>query len=328
MHPRNSLVCLLILISSMTTLTSPAQGQVSAEAKEKMRAWAEQQRLLEPEAKEQVKAAISKEWLELDGFWYSIQTMWGGSEVVQLKNLKWTVAGDLLTSADKMNGVVWRGTARFTCETSRTYSENGRQWTQWMDGFGKFDTDHVWEMGIADYVLVKQGGAWKGQHKGGNSRWTKPRPDQLPGSSRRELSTTEPDANQSQEHTVPQEVRPEPVNPPPSNRWNMVVGAWYGVFYWPDGTTNKQEVILNSDLTQVRTRASDRSAASNWGNYPVHRNGDSLTWQVPGPGRTTIFALTPDQTAQRAKGACQIIQQGRVLYSAVGEFGRMDVSLP
>src|ERR1044072_8186784 len=125
MHARNSLVCLLILISSMTTLRPPAQGQVSAEAKEKMRAWAEQQRLLEPEAKEQVKAAISKEWLELDGFWYSIQTMWGGSEVVQLKNLKWTVAGDLLTSADKMNGVVWRGAARFTCEASRTYSENG-----------------------------------------------------------------------------------------------------------------------------------------------------------------------------------------------------------
>lgn len=327
MHTRNSLIW-LIVIFSMSNVAPRAQGQVSAETKEKMRAWAEQQRLLEPEAKAQVKAAISSEWLELDGFWYSIQTMWGGSEVVQLKNLKWTVAGDLPTSADNLNGVVWRGRARFTCEASRTYSENGRQWTQWMEGFGKFDTDHVWEMGIADYVLVKQAGEWKGQHKGGNSRWTKPRPDQLPGSSRREQSTTEPDANRSEAPVVTREIKPQRISPPQVNRWNMVVGAWYGVFYWPDGTINKQEIIFSSDLTQVRTRASDRSAASNWGNYPVHRNGDSLTWQVPGPGRTTIFSLAPDQNAQRAKGACQIIQQGRVLHSAVGEFGRVDVPLP
>lgn len=266
-----------------------------------------------------------KEWLEVDGNWFSIQYMWGNSQFVEAKNLHWTLSADVLGQADGLNNIEWRGTAEFKCDASRTCPIDGGPWTQWVEGFGKLDTDHVWNMGISPYVIVKQAGEWTIQHKNNTARWTKPESEHPPGRSKPNESGPS-DANRPKRSDTAR-VNPERSSPEQSNRWNMVVGAWYGVLYWPDGTINKQEVIFNSDLTQVRTRASNRSAASNWGNYAIHRNENSLSWEVPGPGRTTVFTLVPDQNAQRAKGACQIIQQGTVTHSATGEFGRVDVPL-
>lgn len=323
----NKPVCAILTIGLLLG-HGRAEAQVSAEAKAKMRAWADQQRIFVPEANQQIKQALLQEWLEIDGNWFSIQYMWGNSEFVEAKNLHWNLVGDMLGQADSLNNVEWRGTARFVCDASRTCPIGGGQWTQWFEGFGKLDTDHVWDMGISPYIVVKQSGQWNIRHEDNTVRWTKPRPDQLPGSAKADHSTTELDKNPSEEHDTTKEVNPKRISPAQSNPWNMVVGAWYGLLYWTDGTINKQEVVFSSDLTEVRSRASDRSAASGWGNYRVQRKGDAFTWEIPGPGRTIYLTLAPDRAGQRAKAECQIVQQGRVSHTAVGEFGRVDVPLP
>jgi hypothetical protein len=124
------------------------------------------------------------------------------------------------------------------------------------------------------------------------------------------------------------DVPEQPTNLKQLNVVNVAVGAWYGILNWEDGTVNKQEIIFNSDLTVVRNRASDRSSASNWGDYPVQKDGNTLRWQIPGPGRTTILTFVADRSGQFAKASCQIVQQGRVSHTAAGEFGRNDVSIP
>jgi serine/threonine protein kinase len=112
------------------------------------------------------------------------------------------------------------------------------------------------------------------------------------------------------------------------NRLSVAVGAWYGILYWKDGTANKQELIFTSDLSQVQNRASTVDASSGWNTYAVQKNGGTLNWQIPGPGRTTYLRLAPDPNGQQAQVSTQIIQQGKVAYSATGMFYRYDVPLP
>ncbi|MEP7016075.1 MAG: YARHG domain-containing protein [Verrucomicrobiota bacterium] len=112
------------------------------------------------------------------------------------------------------------------------------------------------------------------------------------------------------------------------NPLSVAAGNWYGILYWRDGTVNKQELIFASDLRQVANRASSLDAASGWNNYPVQKRGSTLTWQIAGLGRITYLTFAPDGNGQQAQVSSQIVQQGRVAYSAAGMFYRYDVPLP
>lgn len=128
------------------------------------------------EARKQLHDAIAREWLhsgDFQGSWYSIED-WLGSQYVEVKGLLCTsIIREELTSADKLNGIEWRGVARFTCKASRTCQRDWHEWGPWYDGCGKFG-------GTLDYKVTKANGQWNIEYHG-QAKWSKPRPDQLPG---------------------------------------------------------------------------------------------------------------------------------------------------
>jgi hypothetical protein len=112
------------------------------------------------------------------------------------------------------------------------------------------------------------------------------------------------------------------------NPLGAAAGPWYGVLYWKDGTINKQELVFSSDLSQVQNRASNSDGTSGWESCPVQRKGNVLSWQIPRPGRMLYLSFASEANGQQAQVSCQILEQGRVAYSATGRFFRNDVPLP
>lgn len=66
--------------------------------------------------------------------------------ILEQKNVTWSTESDVLTAADRANGVEWKGKVFRMYGLER--SHDGRRWREWVEGWGEF------------WPVVKKDGAW------------------------------------------------------------------------------------------------------------------------------------------------------------------------
>jgi hypothetical protein len=113
-------------------------------------------------------------------------------------------------------------------------------------------------------------------------------------------------------------------------------GHWIGILNWKtyNGRTfyTKCDVIFDPALGTVTGRSMSDQGTSDWVTYPLRKNGKTLSWIWPAPEGESVYAtyidLKVDAAGRNGYATSRSVQQGQLLASGSGRFGRNDVALP
>lgn len=107
----------------------------------------------EAEAGEQAQKFVEAQLARCGDSYYGIRKVANDNSLYQFKNPKVVVKSEVLSQADKLNGVEWKGGSDFSAETWRSYAKPGG-WGSWRQGF--------MSLGVGLSVrMAKRNGQWK-----------------------------------------------------------------------------------------------------------------------------------------------------------------------
>jgi hypothetical protein len=105
------------------------------------------------EAGEQAQKFVEAQLARCGDSYYGIRKVANDNSLYQFKNPKTSVKSEVLSQADKLNGVEWKGGSDFSAETWRSYGKSGG-WGSWRQGF--------MSLGVGLSVrMIKHNGQWK-----------------------------------------------------------------------------------------------------------------------------------------------------------------------
>ena len=105
------------------------------------------------EAGEQAQKFVEAQLARCGDSYYGIRKVANDNSLYQFKNPKTSVKSEVLSQADKLNGVEWKGGSDFSAETWRSYGKPGG-WGSWRQGF--------MSLGVGLSVrMIKRNGQWK-----------------------------------------------------------------------------------------------------------------------------------------------------------------------
>ncbi len=116
------------------------------------------------EALAQTEPLLSTKWYNEGDSWFTLN-QYGGSAIVrsplyiQARKVTYDYRPGMLSDADKLNGIEWRGDILYRYNLYRTFDPATSKWSNWNDG-------SLFNSNMPEFSLVRKRGQW--EINGGN----------------------------------------------------------------------------------------------------------------------------------------------------------------